>query len=61
MFRKYFINRSIFKCPECGRYFEQTFWQWFFSLVHNDITRHRYVKCPYCKVRHWLQAAKVVK
>ena len=56
MFKKYFDNR---RCPECGRYFELNFWQWFAALVHNDISRHRYVKCPYCKTKHWLKAEKV--
>ena len=59
MFKKYFDNRRIFNCPECGRYFELNFWQWFFTLIHNDISRHRYIKCPYCKIGHWLEAKKV--
>lgn len=59
MLKNYFENTRHFKCPECGRYFTHSFWQWLGTAMHFDITRHRYVKCPYCKTRHWLQARKV--
>lgn len=55
MFKKYFDNSRIFKCPECGRYFELNFWQW---LNAQHLPKHRRVKCPYCKQIHWLQAEK---
>ena len=56
-YKKYFENRRHFKCPECGTHFSLTFWQWILTC-HNDISRHRYVKCPYCKIHHWLKAEK---
>ena len=59
VFKKYYENRSTFRCPECGYIFILTVWQWLCALVHNDITRHRYVKCPRCDARHWLKAEKV--
>ena len=59
MFKRYYENTSYFQCVECGCEFTLTFWQWFFTLFHNDITRHRYVKCPQCGARHWLLARKV--
>lgn len=58
MFRKYYENRSVFHCPECKHMWQLTPWQWFLALVHNDITRHRYVKCPRCGARNWLKAEK---
>ena len=60
-FKKYYENTRHFQCPECGTHFSLSFWQWFGTLFHNHITRHAYVKCPYCKARHWLQAIKKEK
>jgi DNA-directed RNA polymerase subunit RPC12/RpoP len=57
--KKYYNNTSVFFCPECNKPFMLSFWQWLGTLVHNDITRHRLVKCPYCGARHWLKARKV--
>ena len=59
MFKNYYENTRTFKCAECKHIWTHNFWQWLFTLVHNDITRHRYVKCPRCGARHWLQAKKV--
>ena len=59
-FKKYFLNTSVFNCPECCHWFKLSFWKWFFTLFHNHITRHAYVKCPHCGVKHWLQAEKMV-
>ncbi len=58
MFKKYYENTSVFQCPECKYIWQQNIWQWIFTLFHNDITRHRYVKCPHCGVRRWLQARR---
>lgn len=58
MLKNYYKNRSAFHCPECKHMWQLTFWQWLLTLVHNDITRHRYVKCPRCGARHWLKAEK---
>ena len=61
MFKRYYENTRHYVCVECGEAFTLTFWQWlFFASMKFDITRHRYVKCPKCGVRHWLQATKVV-
>ena len=59
MFKKYYENTRHFKCVECGHDFTHSFWRWLFVGMKFDITRHRYVKCPRCGVRHWLQAKKV--
>ena len=59
IFKKYYYNTSTFRCTECKYIWTMTPWQWLCTLVHNDITRHRYVKCPRCNARHWLQAEKV--
>lgn len=61
MFKKYHNNRHIFKCPECGRYFAQSYWQWAWGSLRGDVKRNFHVKCPYCKVGRWLQVVKVVK
>lgn len=59
MFKKYYENTRHFKCVECGTHFKLSFWQWIGTLFHNHITRHAYVKCPYCKTRHWLKSIKI--
>ena len=59
IFKKYYRNTSTFRCTECKHVWTHNFWQWLLTLVHNDITRHRYVKCPRCGAVHWLQAEKV--
>ena len=59
--KKYYTNTRTFHCQHCNINFTVGFWRWFFTLFHNDITRHRYVKCPFCGERHWRQAIKVVK
>ena len=58
---KYFRNTSTYQCRECKHIWTQNVVQWFCTIVHFDITRHRYVKCPRCGARHWLQAKEVVK
>lgn len=58
MFKRYFENTRYFQCSECKHCFTLSFWQWLI-VMHFDITRHRYVKCPRCGVRHWLQAKRV--
>lgn len=60
MFHKYYENTSTFQCAECKHIWKMNPLRWFFTLVHNDITRHRYVKCPRCGAYHWLKAEKVV-
>ena len=60
MLKRYYKNTSTYKCVECKYIWTQNFWQWLLTLVHFDITRHSYVKCPRCGARHWLQAEKVV-
>lgn len=59
MVKKYYENTTHYQCAECKHFFKLTFWQWLFTAMKFDITRHRYVKCPRCGVRHWLQAKKV--
>ena len=61
MFRKYYNNRHIFKCPECGRYFAQSFWEWAWGSFRNDNTRNFHVKCPYCKLNYFLRGVKTTK
>jgi DNA-directed RNA polymerase subunit RPC12/RpoP len=58
--KRYYENTSTYKCVECGHVWKLSVWQWlFFVSMKFDITRHRYVKCPACGVKHWLQAEKV--
>lgn len=58
--RRYYENTRHYQCVECGNEFTLSFWRWlFFASMKFDITRHRYVKCPKCGARHWLQAKKV--
>ena len=59
--KKYYKNTTTFHCAECKHIWTLTFWQWLGTFMHNDITRHRYVKCPRCGAKHWLQAEKVVQ
>ena len=59
MLKKYFYNTSTFKCTECKYIFTLTFWQWLFTIMKVDFVRCRYIKCPRCGARHWLQAKKV--
>ena len=58
---KYFINTRTFRCEKCNISWSLTFWQWLFTLFHNHISGHAYVKCPFCGVRHWRKCIKVVK
>lgn len=58
MFKKYYGNTCHFQCTECGTYFSLSFWQWLGTLFHNHIAQHAYVRCPYCKARHWLKAIR---
>jgi DNA-directed RNA polymerase subunit RPC12/RpoP len=58
---KYYKNTTTFHCAECKHIWKLNFWQWIGTLFHNDITRHRYVKCPRCGAKHWLQAERVVE
>lgn len=59
-FKKYYENTRHFQCPECGTHFSLSFWQWLWTMKF-DFVRCRYVRCPYCKVRHWLTAERKVK
>jgi DNA-directed RNA polymerase subunit RPC12/RpoP len=59
MCKNYYANTTYYTCVECGEEFVLTFWQWLFTTMKFDITRHRYVKCPKCGARHWLQAEKM--
>ena len=54
--KKYYENTSTFRCPECKHIWKLTVWQWLFRIMKVDFTRHSYVKCPRCGVRHWLKA-----
>lgn len=58
--KKYYKNTTSFHCMHCNSNFHIGFWQWIWTMKF-DITRHRYVKCPYCGERHWRQAIKVVE
>ena len=59
--KKYYKNTTTFLCAECKHIWTLNFWQWLGTFMHNDITRHRYVKCPRCDAKRWLQAEKVVQ
>lgn len=59
-FKKYFENRRHFVCPECNIPFSLSFWKWLWT-PKNDMTRYRYIKCPCCGERNWLQAIKEEK
>lgn len=59
MFKKYYENTRTYQCVECKYAWTQSFWQWLFTIMHFDITRHRYVKCPRGSAKQWLQAVKV--
>lgn len=59
MLKRYYRNTTHYQCVECGHEFTLSFWQWLGTVFKFDITRHRYVKCPRCGVRHWLQAKKI--
>ena len=59
-FKKYYENRRHFVCVECGQSFALGFWKWLWA-PHLDDWRYRRVRCPYCKVRHWLQAERKEK
>ena len=61
MCKKYYQNTSTFHCVECKHIWKLTWWQWLIITMKFDITRHRYVKCPRCGVRHWLKAERVIK
>ena len=61
MLKKYYLNTTTYMCADCKHIWTQNFWQWLLTIMHFDITRHRYVKCPRCGVRHWLKAEKVVE
>lgn len=61
IFKRYFTNTRTFRCEKCNISWSLTFWQWFFTLFHNHISGHAYVKCPFCGERHWRQCVKVVK
>lgn len=61
MFKKYYENTRHYQCPECGTHFTLTFWQWLFTTMKIDFIYYRYVKCPYCKRRHWLKARRVIE
>lgn len=60
MLKRYYLNTRTFRCAECKYIFALSFWQWLFTMMKGDFVRHRYVKCPRCGARHWLQAEKVV-
>ena len=59
MLKRYYENTRHFECIKCKQEFTINFWQWLFVTMKFDITRHRYVKCPYCGEYHWRQAKKV--
>lgn len=57
--KNYYYNTRTFHCKECMHIFNLTFWQWLLTTIKVDFVRYRYVKCPRCGARHWLQAEKV--
>ncbi len=57
--KRYYKNTTQFHCAECDHEFTIGFWKWLYTMKF-DISRHRYVKCPQCGVRHWLKAKKVI-
>ena len=59
MFRKYYKNTTIFRCADCKYIWKLTWWQWLLTMKF-DMVRYRYVKCPRCGAKHWLQAEEVV-
>ena len=59
--KKYYKNTTTFHCQECNSNFTIGFWQWFFTLFHNHISGHAYVKCPFCGKHHWRQCVKVME
>jgi DNA-directed RNA polymerase subunit RPC12/RpoP len=59
-YKKYFENRRYFECPECGRYFSLSFWEWL-RAQHLDNWHYRHIRCPYCKRKHWLKAIEVMR
>ena len=59
--KKYCCNTATFQCVHCKHIWTLSWVKWLFTLVHNDITRHRYVKCPRCGAKHWLKAKEMVK
>lgn len=61
MFKKYYKNASTFRCAECKYIWTYNIWQWLLTFIHNDISRHRYVKCPRCGAQYWLRTEKVEK
>lgn len=60
MLKKYYANTSTFQCVKCKHIWKLNIWQWLWTMNFNFV-RHRYVKCPRCGVKHWLQAMEVVK
>lgn len=58
MFKKYYENTNTFKCPECKYIWKLNALQWILTMKFNFI-RYRYVKCPRCGAKHWLQAEKL--
>ena len=59
--KKYYCNTTTFRCVHCKYIWTLGWVKWLLTFVHNDITRHRYVKCPRCGAKHWLQAERTVK
>ena len=57
--KKYYANTSTFQCAECKHIWKLNIWQWLWTMKF-DFVRYRYVKCPRCRVRHWLKAEKRV-
>ena len=57
--KKYYENTATFQCAECKHIWKLNWWQWLWTMKF-DMVRYRYVKCPRCGVKHWLQAEKVV-
>lgn len=58
MFKKYYANTTTFQCVECKHIWKLNFFQWLWTMKL-DFVRYRYVKCPRCGARHWLQARRV--
>jgi phage FluMu protein Com len=60
MFKRYHLNTRTFRCAKCKYVFALSFWQWLLTTMKVDFVEYRYVKCPRCGARHWLQTKKVV-
>lgn len=55
--KSYFENHKFFICPICGYEFILGFWKRLLA-PQMEMWKYRYVKCPRCGEKHWLQARR---